>query len=457
MSDAVNPVVNGAGVMRVLGAQRPLVLAAHDAARAMRRRTLKSMLKRLLRQRMLLSRTSACRRPAWTPLLLRWARKAVAVRSSGAVRAPALPASPASQFHWHLHLTALLGSERERREARTTAVTDPFRTRAPASRMNPPSAGRMAGTGYRRLRDPAGTIEGACAIPAYPQPASIGPVRFAERAEAWKASPALAAKRASYKCRWPERAAPHARWLRGQADSRPGERPHAPAAQSFLTRGHLPPGAQPFDQARGAGRNAAADPLLTSTSMARRSPMEAPAKTTSTKRSIYAQVQAGSEGLLRQTRSQVTRTLLRSKRGQPATHAFASSRPPAAGRRLSEQTWRARNPAATAARFTRRHTAAPPTASSIAMRRPADLVWLAGPTSFAPPGDTPRSRTGSGALASSAQSKAAAQVPTASSGTGDNTVVRAAALDPVLANRLADEVIRRIDYRARIERERRGL
>jgi hypothetical protein len=34
---------------------------------------------------------------------------------------------------------------------------------------------------------------------------------------------------------------------------------------------------------------------------------------------------------------------------------------------------------------------------------------------------------------------------------------RAVALDPALAERLADDVIRRIDRRARIERERRGL
>jgi hypothetical protein len=35
--------------------------------------------------------------------------------------------------------------------------------------------------------------------------------------------------------------------------------------------------------------------------------------------------------------------------------------------------------------------------------------------------------------------------------------VCATALDPALADRFADDVIRRIDRRARIERERRGL
>lgn len=90
--------------------------------------------------------------------------------------------------------------------------------------------------------------------------------------------------------------------------------------------------------------------------------------------------------------------------------------------------------------------------------RPVDLVWLASPASSATPGDTPRFGTTSAAGASSARSiPAAAQVPAASSRAGDITVVHATTLDPVLADRLAAEVMRRIDYRARIERERRGL
>jgi hypothetical protein len=39
----------------------------------------------------------------------------------------------------------------------------------------------------------------------------------------------------------------------------------------------------------------------------------------------------------------------------------------------------------------------------------------------------------------------------------DKAVVRATALDPFLADRLAEDVIRRIERRIRIERERRGL
>jgi hypothetical protein len=46
---------------------------------------------------------------------------------------------------------------------------------------------------------------------------------------------------------------------------------------------------------------------------------------------------------------------------------------------------------------------------------------------------------------------------TAASRATDKPVVCATALDPVLANRLAEEVIRRIERTARIERERQGL
>lgn len=92
------------------------------------------------------------------------------------------------------------------------------------------------------------------------------------------------------------------------------------------------------------------------------------------------------------------------------------------------------------------------------MSRPVDLVWLARATGSAPAADTPRFEASSAAGASAARSiQAVADAPATASRTGDNTVVRATALDPTLANRLADEVIRRIDRRARIERERRGL
>lgn len=270
---------------------------------------------------------------------------------------------------------------------------------------------------------------------------------------------------------------------------------------------------------------------MTSASMAHRSSMAFPAAMISPSLSIHAQAQAGLEHFLRPTRSQVTRTLPWSKREHPAIHPFDSSRPPAAGCRPSELSWRASDPATTATHFlkhsaaprtvskvhaglkyflrptgsqvtrtlpwskcehpathafdawrppaagcgpselSRRATdpattamhfsgdyAAPRTSPGIAMRRPVDLVWLASPASAAPPNEPPGVGTALVVGAPSARSiQAVAAAPMGPGFSSDNTVVGATALDPVLANRLADEVMRRIDHRARIERERRGL
>jgi hypothetical protein len=96
--------------------------------------------------------------------------------------------------------------------------------------------------------------------------------------------------------------------------------------------------------------------------------------------------------------------------------------------------------------------------AGIAIGRPVDLVWPAAPASAAAPGAAPRFGGAPAAGAAAAPSVPAAGIPAAPAGrSGNDSGVRATALDPVLANRLADEVIRRIDYRARIERERRGL
>ena len=84
------------------------------------------------------------------------------------------------------------------------------------------------------------------------------------------------------------------------------------------------------------------------------------------------------------------------------------------------------------------------------MKRPADLVWRANAECHDDAGRAPRHATTS---ASASICRRAAPAP---SRKPDATVVCATALDPALADRLADDVIRRIDRRARIERERRG-
>ncbi len=415
MSDAGIPVLDGAGAMRVLGAQRPLVLAARAAARAMSGRAFKCMPKRLLPRPTSFSRTSG-----WMPVLLRWVRQA-ALWSRALVRAPALPASSTIHFHWHLQLAALAGSDRGRREARTTAVTDAFPMGTQANRMNPPSAERMAGIGYRRHRGPADPIEGARATPARPRSASIG-----------------------------------LRWRWEAADSGRAELPRVPAAQSFLAGARPQSGARSFDQGQVAGLNAAGGALSASASMTPRPPMAAPAVTKSARRSIDAHARAASEECLRPALSPVTPTLLRPKRALPAPRAFASSRPPAAGRPPGERTWRTSDPASTA-RYSSRH-AAPRLVPGIAVRRSVDLVWPASPARSAPSDAMARGATSAAPGASSMPSiQAVAQAPMGSSRARDNAVVRATALDPVLADRLADEVMRRIDHRARIDRERRGL
>jgi hypothetical protein len=59
--------------------------------------------------------------------------------------------------------------------------------------------------------------------------------------------------------------------------------------------------------------------------------------------------------------------------------------------------------------------------------------------------------------APAATPQVANRAPANSGHAGDGGAARPPVIDPALANRLADEVMRRIDHRARIERERRGL
>jgi hypothetical protein len=82
--------------------------------------------------------------------------------------------------------------------------------------------------------------------------------------------------------------------------------------------------------------------------------------------------------------------------------------------------------------------------------RAAEMVWRArnGDTAASPQG------TGDWPAASRPAPQVFDTTPDPMARASDK---RAVALDPALAERLADDVIRRIDRRARIERERRGL
>jgi hypothetical protein len=135
---------------------------------------------------------------------------------------------------------------------------------------------------------------------------------------------------------------------------------------------------------------------------------------------------------LRQTSVEFRRTLLETVRETSRIHSPV------------QRTWRARHEAVRA-----QETHASPRPQALMMKRPADLVWRANAGATTTSNDSP----GNAMTSASARSAAAPLPP---SRRPDATVVCATALDPALADRFADDVIRRIDRRARIERERRG-
>lgn len=91
----------------------------------------------------------------------------------------------------------------------------------------------------------------------------------------------------------------------------------------------------------------------------------------------------------------------------------------------------------------------------LAARRTVDLIWRV-QTGVTGSTDSSRSSMPS-ATSGAAPISSRAESLSASGRTTAKAVVCATALDPALADRLTDDVIRRIDRRARIERERRGL
>jgi hypothetical protein len=121
-----------------------------------------------------------------------------------------------------------------------------------------------------------------------------------------------------------------------------------------------------------------------------------------------------------------------------------------APREPARQTWHVARVPVRNARTTKNSAAALP---AWATQSPVDLVWRA-------PSDQSTAGPPHSTSARPARTSAAAPslpTPPADSRTSEQTIVRAAALEPGLAERLADDVIRRIDRRARIERERKGM
>jgi hypothetical protein len=89
---------------------------------------------------------------------------------------------------------------------------------------------------------------------------------------------------------------------------------------------------------------------------------------------------------------------------------------------------------------------------AVPLARPVELVWRAH-GSAATGGAVSPAATMSASPSHATRAFTSATPPVKS----ERSVVWATAFDPALAERFADDVIRRIDRRARIERERRGL
>jgi hypothetical protein len=146
--------------------------------------------------------------------------------------------------------------------------------------------------------------------------------------------------------------------------------------------------------------------------------------------------------------------LLEVASGRAAERAFASTPrelPPQTGRsaRASASSFAVASSVVTArtARTSKGSTSA---VAAWMSRSPVALVWRSPSDKTASSSHSANTRRTQSSAAPPPQMPAA---PRAS----EQAVVRAAALEPGLAERLADDVIRRIDRRARIERERKGM
>jgi hypothetical protein len=237
-----------------------------------------------------------------------------------------------------------------------------------------------------------------------------------------------------------------------RADGRLAGPSGAPMAHVILPRNHPLRWMRPFSQQHVVGRLASRPGVPPSTLWASRPTMQAMVAPISARQSNQTLAQARSDLQFSSLpRASVAPSSLQANREQPSTRLLESSRESVWMHRASERFRRAKSPDATAI-----HASMP--MRGLAMKRPVDLTWRASPAGAGVPGDLPRHGASMSMPTSSAQSTAAAaRALTATPRTNDKPVVYATALDPVLANRLAEDVIRRIDHRVRIERERRGL
>lgn len=337
--------------------------------------------------------TLACRATVWTPALLRWARKrSGGARASASHRYSASTVAWTSYFHLHFVLAA------------------PFRVSGASGRAHADGAAKG-------LQMPRSSLKFF--------------LRGGDRTARSLAEPLRGAQAQSAV----EARNEPTRWQRHHAE---GFGTGLPAAMRY---------------AAGIGR------IVERSAAAVHTPLHSPrrlhlivqqqlARSISAAQStrLFARAHTRSPPLSRASAAQSSQQVTRAS---SLNSALRPARDTTQIRRPIQHIWRTRN-AETAV------VHASPHPQALAMKRAVDLVWRSNTTVAAATVDNPqRSATTATLSASDARSKPAAAL-TLPSRTVDKTVVHANVLDPLLADRLADDVIRRIDRRARIERERWG-
>lgn len=341
----------------------------------------------------------------WNPMLLRWARRLRAGDAAKPHRGAGV--SVQSHFHWHLALTTwfrTMSAAQRGASASASAVGASIaapRGHAVSSRV---SAGRhglfFASVGGAAMR-PA-TLAPVLPPRAYPRRGS-GNSRAAEA----RIANVLAVPRNSFLRRQEIGGAPV-----------PGLAPRPSSARHLLERAR----AGVASRTSGSHRVRASSRASAQWSL---SSMARAATPVAMRRSKHLAASHESTG--------------QASRAAIGTPRIWRNTPPAASVRQAATTRAAR------------------AATLLAQQRPLDLAWRSADSKASSAGGDSRAAA-TFTRGEPVRMSEAAPVPSPPVGRHpEQTIVRANALDPALVNRLADDVIRRIDRRARIERERRGL
>lgn len=411
------------------------------AGRALPAAGARPMLRRMLRRLARWPRARDGDLAPWRPLSLRWARPAP--RGAGWQRLSM------STFHWYFRITPPL---RVCHHGATVAPT----ASAPAkdgarAHVGPaaPSPAVAPATGHRR---PPG-CERAILAPrapratsAWPRHGSIGRVCAPDRKDRATATVSAAQRApgavAAAGARWNMHGASQAPQAAATGGHAAALAHAAPATRAPVTRqpAAVAWGRAAPEQSRKSQDAAVVPPVPAAPPPAMRTTI------TTAWRPAATHGRAGTGGAARQPRARLTVPLPWPAAAPPVYAVSAPHRPSEreGGATVWQAAGRAGAPVAAAG------TPVPP-----ATRRPVELVWAASAAGGAAP-------AGSRHRHDAVVTPAPAMPATPAAGAAhfvaghDGATVRATALDPLLASRLADEVMRRIDQRARIERERRG-